>query len=458
MPYSSTYPISQYRVTTEQYAYLKAVSHGLSKADYKLLCHIFVSTISQYRQINENNNGWLPIPKQFIQAKFRTSDPSNLECLNLIEISRSYTKGKYPRRYRLKNHILDDFIQAGFSNSGADKRLVSIVTGRPSKPETQTKMLSETHIPTLIQASIDMFRVCYFNRASAIEHLNQLQSTYIQAPNDRNRFRFFNDWLIFDAIDKLAEPTNKLGIYSFIPSYTMQNTGRISTPLQSATRAMKAAAYSSIEDLHNYDLASSQMALLLHQFELYRIPCSWLEGYINDPTRRLEYARTVGVTVDIWKKCLYTILMTGHIPTNIKWKDSPVVEALEKEIHDPIELVAALGRLRKLLSPLIKSLKLWHKIIESQAKQEGKVSNMFGIERPASDFKNTAGIVAHLLQGSEAYFIHLLTVFSWKYGFKPISNEHDGLITLGKISYEAQQKVRELTGLHCLELREKPFA
>jgi hypothetical protein len=237
----------------------------------------------------------------------------------------------------------------------------------------------------------------------------------------------------------------------------MQATGRIGTPLQSISRAMKRAAYGSIDGLHNYDLSSSQMALLLQQFELYRIPCPWLEDYINDPAKRDDYARRVGVSVDTWKTCLYSILMTGHVPTNTKWQDSPVVEALEAEIADPTELVATLGRLRNVLKPLTKSLKLWHKIIESQAKREGKVSNMFGIERPASDFEKTAAMVAHILQGSEAYFIHLLTVLSWKYGFEPIGNEHDGIITLGKISDKAIQETQRLTGLHCLELREKPF-
>ncbi len=66
-------------------------------------------------------------------------------------------------------------------------------------------------------------------------------------------------------------------------------------------------------------------------------------------------------------------------------------------------------------------------------------------------------MVAHLLQGMEAYFIHTLTLLADKYGFEPLGNEHDGIISLGRIPDAAIQTARELTGLYCLELREKPF-
>jgi hypothetical protein len=449
-----------FKVSIPQYNYLQSITQGLSKADYKLFCHIFVSTITRFRQTQENSGGWIPIPKRFIQDKFRTADPSNLERHGLIDIRRAYTPGKQPRCYRLKDGILEGYVQASLRDDGTDRRCVSIVTGKsaPSPNGTSTPLRpseppsNDPEMPKLIKLAIERFRVCYFDRPAVLEHLNRLRAS---TPTPSNRSKYLNDWFIMDTLDKLAEPAETPGIYRFKPSYTIQATGRIGTPLQNASRAMKRAAYGSIANLHNYDLASSQMALLLLEFELYRIPCPWLEEYVNDTGKRDEYARIVGVSVDTWKTCLYSILMTGYVPTNIEWKDSPVVDALAEEIVDVIELRAALGRLRAVLKPLTTGLKLWHRIIESQVKREGRASNMFGIQRPASEFDKTSKIAAHILQGSEAYFIHLVTVLSWKYGFEPIANEHDGLITIGKIPDEAVREAQRLTGLHCLDLREK---
>jgi hypothetical protein len=450
-------PISKYGVSIEQYNYLRTIACDLSMSDYKLFCHIFVSTTGRFRQVQDNGNGWLAIPRRFIQDTFRTSDPSHLQHLNLIEISRAYVVGKHPKKYRLKGWILEEYVQASIHKNEPDGRLVSIVTGKPI-PEHTAEPLNEPSIPLLIQKAIERFRICYFNRPAVLEHLARLRASYEHTPTTRNRFRYLNDWFIMDTIDKLAHPvTDKPQIYSYKPRYTMQVTGRIGAPMQSCSRAMKQAAYSSIKGIYNYDITSSQMALCRSEFELYRIPCPWLQTYMNDPNKRAEYAGYIGISIAVWKECLYAILMTGHIPTNTAWKDSPVVEALENEITDPVELSTALGRLQEVLNPLVKSLQQWRKIIELQAQHEGGVSNMFGIKRPSHQFDKTSGMVAHLLQGMEAYFIHLLTVLSYQYGFEPISNEHDGLITIGPIPDEAIQEARNLTGLHCLELREKPF-
>ena len=71
-----------------------------------------------------------------------------------------------------------------------------------------------------------------------------------------------------------------------------------------------------------------------------------------------------------------------------------------------------------------------------------KRNEMPGLIRPITDFNGTAGMVAHILQGMEACFIHTLTLLADTYGFVPLVNEHDGLITLGKIQDEAKQAAR----------------
>ena len=46
---------------------------------------------------------------------------------------------------------------------------------------------------------------------------------------------------------------------------------------------------------------------------------------------------------------------------------------------------------------------------------------------------NDRRIIAHILQGIEAHFIAEITAFSKSFGFKVLSNQHDGLVTYGEI-------------------------
>ncbi len=329
----------------------------------------------------ENGNGWLPIPKRFIQDKFRNSDPSTLNRIGLIDIDRSYAAGKRPRKYRLKAWVIDGYIEA--SHPAANEQgFVSIVTGKPIPPQPATTPPDPSN-PPLVQAAIARLGVCYFDRPAVLEHLARLRAAHQQTPTTRNRFRYLNDWFIMDTIDKEAQPTDTPGIYRFAPTYTMQATGRIGTPLQSASRAMKAAAYGSLKGVYNYDLTSSQMALTMRELERHNIPCPWLTEYLNDPNKRPELARFVGVSIACWKEMLYAVLMTGHIPTNTKW-GSPVTDTLAAELENPTEEAAALKRLRTVLRPLVRSLRSWHGIIETEAQASGTVTNILGLTPPST--------------------------------------------------------------------------
>ena len=66
-------------------------------------------------------------------------------------------------------------------------------------------------------------------------------------------------------------------------------------------------------------------------------------------------------------------------------------------------------------------------------------------------------MAAHLLQGREALYIHTLTTLAPKYGFEVISNEHDGLVTIGEIPKAAQAEARRKSGVRRTVLAEKPF-
>jgi len=75
--------------------------------------------------------------------------------------------------------------------------------------------------------------------------------------------------------------------------------------------------------------------------------------------------------------------------------------------------------------------------------------------RPARDLKGEAA--AHILQGQEAAYVHHLTVLSNEFGFRPVSNQHDGLVTVGEVPAEAQTMAAARSGFKGAFLEQKPF-
>lgn len=443
-----------YLITVQQHNVIRDITSSLSRADYKLFCYILVTTLIRFRQIQENSRGWIKLPKRFIQDKFRTADPSRLQILDLIQIDRRYVPDQHSRKYRLSPWVLDAFIEAGQQETEKSRR-VSLVTGKLVRASPAI-VRPQPQNSSLVNEAIARLDTCFFDRVATLKHLETLRQNYKEDPSPTNRFRYYNDWLVFDAIDQRATPTNEASLFSYGPTYTMQATGRIGTAAQSASRAMKQAMYGSIPNLHNYDLSSSQMVLCHHEMKRHGIFCNWIETYMTEPGKRDELARYVGVSVDTWKKCLYAVLMTGHLPTHTNYKESPVIETLEKvTTSDTIDVT--LQRLREALAPLVVDLKSWHKIIKKECSETGYLTNALGITRSKESFEKTAGMIAHILQGLEAYFIHTLTILADRYDFQPIVNEHDGLITIGAIPNEAMKEAQEAKGLRCLELREKAF-
>jgi hypothetical protein len=165
--------------------------------------------------------------------------------LGFIEIDRSYEVGRKPRCYRLQAWLLDAYLSLLEVDTG---HWVDLVTGKPWVDEPIP--LPSCNVPPLVQQAIGAFQSCYVNQAAILGHLRTLQKTDRENPTRSSAFRLLNDWCVYDAIRKLnPTPTPWPNVVAFHPAYQMQSTGRIGTPLQSASRAMKAAAYSGIPTL-----------------------------------------------------------------------------------------------------------------------------------------------------------------------------------------------------------------
>jgi hypothetical protein len=86
------------------------------------------------------------------------------------------------------------------------------------------------------------------------------------------------------------------------------------------------------------------------------------------------------------------------------------------------------------------------------------IKNDVGCSIPVPDSLEGRGlsrVLAFLLHGREAYFVHTLTVEADKYGVEVISNEHSGIVTIGGLPPSVIQTVKEKTSMEQVVVREE---
>jgi hypothetical protein len=466
-------PTQHYQVTFSQYEYLTTVWRQHTQLapkgpNYRLFCHLLASTLQQYRRLYKPGTGkagWLSIPATFIQYYYQRSSTSQLVEWQLIDKDDSYSTGAKTKSYRVNQALLSGYLLLDVDES---KTYFDLMTGKPwdvietSQREPSNPPDNTPPIPLLVSQAIASYTHAYINSVAVKQYLASIKPTKASL-SDPAFFRYSNDANVWDAILKCpTHLTDKDQICCYVPHYTMQKTGRISTPMQSASRAMKAAAYSGIPNLHNYDLSSSQARITLQALQDKQIPCPWLEEYLSNPSCRAQLAEEAGLPEDKWKEILCALLMGAHLPTNATHPlnlSSAIMDVL-REALDTTEskrLVEALKKLRPTLRELTRPLNQWHESLMTEHNASGHIINALGLPSEPNKKNNKGALAAHYLQGQEAYYIHTLTLLGKSYGFEPIGNEHDGLITLGKIPQAAIDEAGQLTGMSYMQLREKPF-
>lgn len=342
----------------------------------------------------------------------------------------------------------------------------------------------------LIRDAIKQIAVRPFNRTAVMSYLKSRdinEVTYARVMVDCNA------WINIEL--KGVEPSgSEADIWLYQPDYKILASGRVAElagGFQGCSREMKDASLQRT-GLINYDLKSSQANGLIHQFELFGLDAEWLRSYVSDPEAKKHYAARLGIGVDCWKQILYLVIMGGStnllkpgkeglVPTKFSEilhreldydVDSPAAgppetynDGLDKKGQDAVaalreellrELGSLLGPLRKWRGLLKKS---YHELGSDYGrKYQGRIQikNALGISYFVDE--NTGSkLAARILQGQEAAYIHKLTLLSKDYDFKVVANEHDGVITQGKIPEKVLERVKEEVGIENFELVEKPI-
>lgn len=365
----------------------------------------------------------------------------------------------------------------------------NLITGRLMRPKGHVlNTEKKAKLPLLIRDAMLAIKPCLFNDLTVQAYFNFRWPGGLKAILcERERACYYVDRFALDAMRMSdLQETDIPGIYTYRPSYKVQYTGRITEVgrgLQSCSRQMKRAAFDGIKNLYNYDLESAQIWVLVQFFETANISTNWLTTYLA--TGKEPYYTSVGLDKSTWKDCLIALILGSTCPKTLDDKVAFGEEhesAIANYILDYYKGQTSLAQssvksFYDITTDLNRAMKLWydwlikHYIflpgVAVKHKSKHFVNNSTGMQFCVSDymekgqFKNVSELkrrlAAFLLQGSEACFIHNLTLLQEQHGFKVINNQHDGLVTEGIIPAAAIEQAKQASGLKYATLVEKPF-
>jgi hypothetical protein len=244
-------------------------------------------------------------------------------------------------------------------------------------------------------------------------------------------------------------------IYQQKPFYRLSYTGRvfeIGSGLQGISRDLKREAYRGIDNLYNYDLRSSIPAAMITIMQQNNLDSGVLADYVHNSMAKTKYAEASGISVPLWKQCFMSIYFGATLtkrgaPYGLFQNYFKERELLDKKFDQFLEVIR----------PFLEVRTVWNNYVKSLAAQSPILKNAVGLRLNTADY-STSQISAFITQGLESAYIHHLTILSQEYGYQVLSNEHDGLVTVGVIPPEAMEKARQLTGFDLASLEIKHFS
>jgi hypothetical protein len=467
-----SYIVSDYKVSKTTYQFVQNKIHGLGAEQQRFFLHLLCSQlIAVGRDDHEDLAGWdtlgLKLPYKTIKAEFeRGFSWKPLKSAGLIEAS-DYCDGQC-RYFQVSpnvfQEILDHLGQQIQAPDGAPA--VNLFDGTAYGVACR---LSGEHAPPSSKVMRDALRIlhvaeCPFNVSAIQDHLDWML-------RHAKTLAFDNDLLCAQGIFA-GMKTGSGAVALYVPSYCPQSSGRIGEcggGLQSCSRLMKQAAFDGVPNLFNYDLRSSQGYVLLQELQLAGMDDTWLASHLG-PGAFEERAAQLGLNKKIYKRLFFaTIMGATH-----QWLDGEHVGSIQASLQrlhgDDVDAArAAFNRVVAQLAPLKQTVRQWaqwllespdcphHKGTQRRDYLENAAGQALVFDGSVEPRELRRKAAAHILQGQESAYIHHLTVLSKSFDFAPVSNQHDGLITLDSIPDEAQRMAAELSGFRHAYLELKPF-
>lgn len=464
-----SYIMSQYKVSKTSYQLIHGKLQGLLAEEKRFFLHILCSQLIDLAKGLDVSPGWdtlgLNLPSKTLRAEFGRHwswEKMEPKMAGLLEGS-DFAKGEcryfqvFPPLFEeIRTHLEEQLLKPDGSPA------VNLFDGNAYNVAHAANGQDGARSTKLMRDAMRVLHAteCSFNVDAIHAHLEKLK-----ASNDP---AYENDRLCAQTMFAGMKREGKLGLY--IPSYSPQTSGRIGEVgggLQSCTKAMKHAAFTGIENIHNYDLQSAHGYVLLQELKLAGIDGAWVENHLGKGVFE-QRASALNLPKRLYKKLFFaTINGASH-----HWKDEKTSRkkprkrekpgAIQEELLDHFKDVQAA---REKFGEVVAALKPLKKIVEEyrtwllsptcphrkKTERREYILNAAGQELPTSHEEFEQKVIANILQGRESAFIHHLTILSKKHSFTVVSNQHDGLVTLGKIPDEAKVEAGKLSGF------EQPF-
>ena len=399
------------------------------------------------------------VPSTFIKAHFRGANWEWLRDERVFSDVRRYEVGRRARGFTVERRALAQYLEAGRVRvDDRPTRRVDLLTGKPTTRQVRSDKndANRNPYPPLVRGAIDAVGPAVFDAAAVERHLARLDDEVgaARGGDAAVRRRLENDERCYKALYEQNSEVLGGGLVEYRPAYAVQRTGRLGQKgggLQSASRAMKAAAYGGLPDVRNYDLRSSQAHILVALMREAGIEPRWLARYGAAWDAKRRAAEVVGVSVDAWKASLYAVLMSAWVPTPNQLafsREGAVRRTIERDVG-PDGLDVAYRRFHGLIGGLVSELAAWHDhIVGPYVDAHGRfnpktrstyVENAVGMTMavrgpgaPASPHELRARTAAFFLQGREAALVHRIAAEAGA-DFRVYSHEHDGLVVEGRV-------------------------
>lgn len=464
--------------------------------EVRFTAHVWISGAFRRDESGRDLEGFVPIPFQVIARSVPDADPEALLFAGVLEMTPHSYSGGRSRAWAVSPDF-GDVLDTALATSDPTASYVNVFTGKPTrgrkagsrKTDDSRNPLSPTVI--LVMDSVPQGII---NLPATEAHLERLRAAIDDATTDEARAtavgRYRNDALNVTWIKSRGlTATDAPGIYTYPHAWRDQSGGRImplkSGGAQSMSRAGKAAMYSGIASLRNYDLRASQPRILADEFRQMGIVCDWLDDYLADEDAKHVYAARVGVSVDTWKNALIAAMIGGGAAVPKSFEVQPVtrfVQRREVTTYRPVTgamrtLEAEVGRKRAIelwpslhaeLKPLLRAVRKWQRKLKVWAKEtattgrDGRgITNAVGARLTLTGLTKRGQlarkVAAHVLQGREALYVHTLCIIAPSHGFSVVGHDHDGLQTLGDVPQAAMDEAARTAAMPYAEFVIKPF-
>lgn len=501
----TSYITDYYAVNEKLYAYIKGLVKDFNPATQHFLFHVFASYMLSK---NLKEDTWIPIPRKTLDKKFHDEniDIQGLIDAKLIERTENYSiMHGICYCYRIQFSILKETEKYYPKTSEEFESLnyVNLIDGKPIKSlkNVLTHGENKHSLPVMVNQGIKGIKRTVFDFQNTEKYLAQSAKGI---STDKQWRKHLNDLRCNETVMRNAKDLGG-GLKYYVPAYESQKSGRVSElegGLQSCSRAMKKAAFT-FSNCYNYDLKSSQLYGLRYLSEKAGMDTEPINIFLSID-KQLK-ADEVGITKKCYKNCLYAFVMGA---TTHGFEDTPrywdkksgkykpeffclsVIKYLleeadrlnkEKNIMDleadktlALELLDKFNESVDILQKHLEKFYEW--LVDDYCKanqtKKGTIKNLAEMSFNLNEYKNSKGeyikkrrrdlyrkLTAFFLQGIEAAFIHYLSKeeIQTKYNYEVISNQHDGVITIGVIPDAAVKEAKEVLSLPYAYLEIKPI-